>query len=81
MSGDDLFGWQAQRIGRRDQIGLVIGEKFQNRRKHQRILKAFAKLLRRQPGQRQQPLRAILVLKRPAQRAECNDMRLWNGIL
>ncbi len=55
-------------------------EKVEDRRQDRGIAKAAAKLVRGQPGQREQALRPPLVLQHPAERGQGQDIgRLRRG--
>ncbi len=67
--GRNQGGWiDIQGIGGEHQIGFMIGQKFQHRRQHWPISQIIAQHVRRQAGQRQQPLSPGWIAQHPRQR-------------
>ncbi len=72
MAGGNKFGrLDAQRLGRADEIGFVIGEEIQRGGENARIVQPGPQRIGIEAGEVKVPLRAILILQRPADRGEC----------
>lgn len=62
------FGGCIERIGSEHQVGFVIGKEFEHCCLNAAICKPVPQAIRRQSGQRQQPLGTAVVRQRPAKR-------------
>lgn len=70
MGGDQTLGRDVERVGGEQQVGLVAGEELEHRCEHLALGQPLAQDLGREAGEREQPLRTILVLQHPAERGE-----------
>jgi two-component system, cell cycle response regulator DivK len=57
----------------------VRAEEFKHRAQHIGFAKPAPQQIRRQPGQRQQPLRPVVLAKHPAERGEREGLRIGGG--
>ena len=68
-----------ERLGRRDQIGLMCTQKIEHRAQNTRIAQPGAQIIGGQTGQRQQPPGAVLVAQQPAERTQSQRLRIGSG--
>lgn len=66
MGSDQFFRGNRHRLGGAQKVGFVIGEEFERCGQNRRIAKTGAQSVRIEPGQGQEPLRAIIVFQHPA---------------
>ncbi len=83
MGGNEVCRRATDRIGGGDQIGFVLRQKFQHGGQYggklATLRQSFAQQIGRQSGQRQQPLRALVVRQHPAQRGQSERLRIGGG--
>lgn len=76
LGGDQFLGRDGKRLGRADQIGFVIGEKFERRGKDHGIAQPGAQRIGIEPGQFKVARGAILAFQHPAERGERENLRV-----
>ncbi len=76
MGRDEFLGRDVERIGCKHQIGLVIGEKFENRALDLPVGQPLPQDGGREPGQRQQPFGSLFVGQYPCKCRKRQRVRL-----
>ena len=77
LGGDKFLGRDSQCLGGADQIGFVVGKKFQRGGQDHRITQPGPQCIGIKPGQIKVARRAILAFQHPAERRQRENLRVF----
>ena len=76
LGGDQFLGRDSQCLGGADQIGFVVGEKFEGGSEDRRIAQSGAQRFGIKAGKFKIARRTLLALQHPAERRQRQNLRL-----